>query len=66
ASRMESHGLPNEIQITESTADLIRSDFELEERGEIEVKGKGKIKTFLVKQRIREPEVSLPYFQFAT
>lgn len=66
ASRMESQGLPNEIQITESTAKLIQSDFELETRGEIEIKGKGKIKTFLVKQRIREPEDSLPYFQFAT
>ncbi|TGK07331.1 ammonium transporter [Leptospira semungkisensis] len=58
ASRMESHGVAGEIQVTESTADLIRSDFALTERGEIKVKGKGLVKTFLISHRLRSPEES--------
>ena len=49
ASRMESHGLPGQIQISDQTADLVHDFFELESRGTIEVKGKGEIKTWWVK-----------------
>jgi class 3 adenylate cyclase len=48
ASRMESHGLPGHIQITEETAELVRDFFALESRGTIDVKGKGEIKTWFV------------------
>ncbi|TGK11884.1 ammonium transporter [Leptospira fletcheri] len=65
ASRMESHGVPGEIQVTESTAEAIRSDFELVERGNIEVKGKGFVKAFLVRRRIRNPEESLSHLNFS-
>ncbi|TGN02695.1 ammonium transporter [Leptospira dzoumogneensis] len=58
ASRMESHGVPGEIQVTESTAELIKTDFALTERGEIKVKGKGLVKTFLISHRLRSPEES--------
>ncbi len=49
ASRMESHGIPSEIHITENTRSIILDDYIIEERGDIEVKSKGKMKTYLVK-----------------
>ena len=48
ASRMESHGLPGRVQVTESTYDLLKDKFELEERGTIEVKGLGNVRSFLL------------------
>jgi adenylate cyclase len=51
ANRMESHGVNGEIQITEKMAVMLQEMFNIEEREEIEVKGKGKMKTFLVKGR---------------
>src|SRR5918997_3607283 len=41
ASRMESHGRPDEIQITRSTWQLVREDFVAEPLGLVDVKGKG-------------------------
>lgn len=46
ASRMESHGKPGFIQISEATYDRIKDKFILEQRGPIEVKGKGKMVTY--------------------
>jgi adenylate cyclase len=46
ASRMESHGTPDEIQITRSTWDLLRDDFVTERIGLVDVKGKGEIETW--------------------
>jgi guanylate cyclase len=46
ASRMESHGTPDTIQITRSTFELLRDDFELEPTGLVEVKGKGEVETW--------------------
>lgn len=51
ASRMESHGSPGKIHLSEKTARLLEDDFHLEARGEIEIKGKGKMQTFFVSQR---------------
>ena len=48
ASRMESHGTGGFIQITESTYELIKNDFVCEPRGEVNVKGKGKMKVWYV------------------
>jgi PAS domain S-box-containing protein len=48
ASRMESHGLVGKIQVSEATYNLLRDKFIFEERGEIEVKGKGKMTTYLL------------------
>ncbi|MCB9593271.1 MAG: hypothetical protein H6719_11115 [Sandaracinaceae bacterium] len=46
ASRMESHGEIGQIQLSETTARLLEGRFELEARGEIELKGKGRMPTF--------------------
>jgi guanylate cyclase len=46
ASRMESHGTPDEIQITRSTWQLVRDDFVTEPIGLVEVKGKGAVETW--------------------
>jgi class 3 adenylate cyclase len=49
ASRMESNGIPNRIQVTQATYDILRYDYEFEPRGEIEIKGKGMLKTYFLK-----------------
>lgn len=52
AARMESHGVPGRIHVTDATAELLREAFELEPRGTIDVKGKGPMRTwFLVRER---------------
>lgn len=52
ASRMESHGVPGKIQITQATYELIKDDFICEPHGPIDVKGKGLMETwFLVQER---------------
>ena len=48
ASRMESHGLSGKIQVTEETYSRLRHEFILEKRGEISVKGKGLMTTYLL------------------
>ncbi len=48
ASRMESHGLPGRVQVTESTYQLIRDRFSFEERGAIDVKGLGSVRSYLL------------------
>ena len=52
ASRMESSGQPGRVQISDATYELIRDDFECELRGEIDVKGKGLMRTWFVLGRI--------------
>jgi class 3 adenylate cyclase/HAMP domain-containing protein len=56
ASRMESTGLPGRIQVSESTAQLLKEQFELDERGPIEVKGKGTMTTYLLVRQRPDPE----------
>ena len=51
AARMESHGIPGEIQVTESTFDLLQDKYVFVERGEVEVKGKGRLRAYLLKGR---------------
>ncbi len=48
ASRMESHGQPGKIQITQATYERIADQFVCRPRGLIEVKGKGKMPTWFV------------------
>ncbi|MEM9772895.1 MAG: adenylate/guanylate cyclase domain-containing protein, partial [Cyanobacteria bacterium P01_D01_bin.73] len=46
ASRMESHGEPGKIQVTEATYKELSNRFQLQYRGEIDVKGRGPMKTY--------------------
>ncbi len=49
ASRMESHGIPGAIQVSESTYDLLQDKYIFEKRSEdIDVKGKGIMSTYLL------------------
>jgi class 3 adenylate cyclase len=55
ASRMESHGLPGAIQVTERVRDRLADDYRLVERGEIDVKGRGPMRTWLLEGRRPSP-----------
>jgi class 3 adenylate cyclase len=55
ASRMESHGVPGAIQVSEATYEATKHLFDFEPRGEITVKGKGAMKAFLLKGRRPPP-----------
>ena len=46
--RMESHGVPGSTHVAATTYELLRDRFLFEERGTIEVKGKGLMKTYLL------------------
>lgn len=48
ASRMESHGLANCIQVTAETYERLRGKYLFEERGIVQVKGKGEMLTYLL------------------
>ena len=50
ASRLESHGLPGEIQVCGDCTRALGAGFVLEPRGAIEVKGVGMIETWLLKE----------------
>jgi len=49
ASRMESGGLPDSVQVTRSVYEQLKGQFVFEPRGEIEVKGKGKVEAWLLR-----------------
>jgi class 3 adenylate cyclase len=51
ASRMESHGEPGRIQVTEATYNLLKEQYEFESRGKLEIKGKGPMSTYFVPVR---------------
>lgn len=48
ASRMESNGLPHRIHVSQNTANVVGhlGEFHLEERGLVEIKGKGQMRTY--------------------
>jgi guanylate cyclase len=52
ASRMESHGMPDAIQVTEATHDLLRDRYTFSRSRLVEVKGKGPMATCLLLGRI--------------
>jgi class 3 adenylate cyclase len=54
ASRMESQGMPGQIQVTETTYRRLQGTHQFEERGIIQIKGKGNMKTYWLKQRAEE------------
>jgi adenylate cyclase len=54
ADRMQTHGTPGRIQVTQTTYELLKDEFVLEPRGTIDVRGKGEMETwYLVGPRLR-------------
>jgi adenylate cyclase len=49
ASRLESYGLPGEIQVSDAVRTALGDSFVFEPRGAVEVKGVGRIETWLLK-----------------
>jgi class 3 adenylate cyclase len=48
ASRMESHSLPNRIQISAATHQHLHEHFRLEPHGSVDIKGKGPMETYFL------------------
>jgi class 3 adenylate cyclase len=48
ASRMESHGMPNRIQISAATRLHLYEHFRLEPHGSVDIKGRGPMETFIL------------------
>jgi class 3 adenylate cyclase len=51
ASRMESHGIPDAIQVSETSYNLLKEKYLFEKRGKISIKGKGEMNTYLLLSR---------------
>nr|XP_016780788.2 guanylate cyclase soluble subunit beta-2 [Pan troglodytes] len=57
ASRMESHGLPNKVHLSPTAYRALKNQgFKIIERGEIEVKGKGRMTTYFLIQNLNATE----------
>jgi adenylate cyclase len=48
ASRMESQGVPGQIQVTEETRALLTTRYRFERRGRLQVKGRGEMVTYFL------------------
>ncbi len=48
ASRLEASALPGTIQVSEAAAQILRSDFEIHERGTVDLKGLGETRVFVL------------------
>jgi class 3 adenylate cyclase len=53
ASRMESHGVEGAIQVTETTYQRLQPCYEFEERGVVEIKGKGVMRTYFLTGKVK-------------
>lgn len=49
AARMEQHGLPNRIQVSEETYHLLKDHYVFDARGQVIIKGKGKVEVYILK-----------------
>jgi adenylate cyclase len=52
ASRMESQGLPGEIQVSQTTYECLKQQYLFESRGSIAIKGKGEMTTYLLRGKL--------------
>jgi class 3 adenylate cyclase len=51
ASRMESSGLADVIQTTDTTFALLSEEYDFEARSDVDIKGKGRVTTYLLMGR---------------
>ncbi len=56
AARMESHGVPDEIQVTEAVYRRLKDRYRFAIRGPVEIKGKGVMETYFLKARNNPPQ----------
>jgi hypothetical protein len=54
ASRMESYGLENAIQVTQAVKDRLHGKYQFEQRGPVFIKGKGNMTTYILMNRVAE------------
>ncbi|TRY92055.1 hypothetical protein DNTS_034077 [Danionella cerebrum] len=64
ASRMESHGVPDHIHVSPFTYSVLKDKriFEIMERGEIEVKGKGLMRTYFLLKNLQKSDEQIMGF----
>ncbi|HET9332312.1 MAG TPA: adenylate/guanylate cyclase domain-containing protein [Gemmatimonadota bacterium] len=48
ASRLESHGIPGRVQVSDTVYERLRTRFDFEPRGVVDLKGKGPMMTYLL------------------
>ena len=58
ASRMESTGVPGQIQVTRAVYERLKQSYEFESRGMVQVKGKGEIEAWLLHGEYQPAEVT--------
>jgi adenylate cyclase len=58
ASRMESHGLPGKIQMTEETYQRLKHQYIFEKRGEVFIKGKGLMTVYWLVTCRKQPKLT--------
>ena len=58
-SRMESTGMAGKIQVSEEVYNSLKGEFVLEERGPVEVKGKGTLRTWFLIGPKTAPQVTV-------
>jgi guanylate cyclase len=51
AARMESHGIPGAIQVTEDVYETLRDRYSFTPRGPVQIRGKGEMTTYLLEGR---------------
>lgn len=53
ASRMELYGKPGKIQVSDSVYQVLKGQFQLDARGQVQIKGKGEMETYWLEASIR-------------
>ncbi|GBO52198.1 adenylate cyclase [Pseudanabaena sp. lw0831] len=53
ASRMESHGMPDHIQVSDSTYAILKNKYNFTNRGKIMIKGKGEMQTYFLINKLK-------------
>lgn len=57
ASRLESHGVPGRIQVSEQLYEALKDHYLFEERGLVSLKGRGDVKTYFLHERLQPVNV---------
>ena len=52
ASRLESHGVPDAIQVSEQLYEALKGHYRFEERGLVPLKGRGELRTYFLHERV--------------